>query len=155
DIRLEYDATGRVNAVRYGEHVDRLVFTDAGVLESRSAPNGIVEQREYDDDGRLVTTTLRSASGELVYARRMGYDGIGRVSCLADALRGTRTMVYDEESRISRVECDGRGVVEEYRFDRHGGVLSSHRGAWERPRDFGQPCVAMVHREHGRSLRLE
>src|SRR5262245_17435499 len=155
DVRLEYDAAGRVHTVRYGEHVDRLVFTDAGLLESRSAPNGIVEQREYDDDWRLVTTTLRSASGELVYARRMDYDAIGRVSGLADALRGTRTMVYDEESRLSRVECDGPGLVEEYRFDRHGGMRSSHRGAWERTRDFGRPCVAMLHREHGRSLRLE
>lgn len=155
EVRLEHDPAGRVHAVRYGEHVDRRTFTASGRLERRAAANGVEERREYDDDWRLVATTLRAASGETLYARRMAYDAVGRVGGLSDGLRGARTMVYDDESRLRRVEREGCGVIEEYRFDGRGDVLSSHRGAWDRAGDAGQPCVATVHRGNGRALRLE
>ncbi len=63
--------------------------------------NGVVTNYSYDDNDKLLTATSGGNSAGF------GYDGAGNMLSVTGNLFGARTMVYDDESRLTSVTFPG------------------------------------------------
>ncbi len=119
--RYAYDALGRrITTETPTGRVTRFEFNRAGEVIRIIGPEGhIVESREYDEMGQVVTR-----SDALEYAQTQEFDILGRVTESTDALGRTTRFGYDALSRPERV-IDPLGRLVENTYDSEDVILST------------------------------
>ena len=120
-----YDQWGNPVMLRQRDGALTVSSYDArGRLAIRQLPSGAVEEREWDDQDRLVSLTVRAGEDEPAAVTRYAYEGDARTpSSVVDAEGGVTTMSW-EEGLLRRI-TDPVGVSVDFEYDEHGELISS------------------------------
>ncbi|WP_186767770.1 choice-of-anchor D domain-containing protein [Blastopirellula retiformator] len=82
-----------------------------GLLASMTAPDGVVTEYEYDEDGNLTKTTFAAGTADEAYTTAT-YDSAGNMLTETDELGNVTTYTYDALSRVTSMtsaDPDGAG----------------------------------------------
>jgi RHS repeat-associated protein len=104
---------------------DKQVFSSAGVTAPASTKPYTTMGFQYDASGRLVSTTR----GESLISS-LSYDGLGNVTKVTNADRGTLTRAFDSNGRLVHVEESGNHASVDYKRDPLGRVTQT---TWKGP----------------------
>lgn len=122
--RHRYDAFG--NRVETGlgtgtayQALAHFGFDVARRLLWRASHLGILETRRFDNEGKLLEASRRSAS--FAQTERYAYDAWGRLTLAVDAAGGQRRIAYDAQNR-PEVFTDALGRERRYRYDANGNL---------------------------------
>ncbi len=96
-------------------------YDPAGRLLNRILSNGAQTDYRYDDDGRLVQLTNRSADNTLVEALSYQHDALGNSTDISDSISG-RTLDYDYDALYRLILVDSSLDSEDrvYTYDKVG-----------------------------------
>ncbi|RRD51312.1 type IV secretion protein Rhs [Arachnia propionica] len=120
-----YDQWGNPVMVRRRDGAMTVSSYDArGRLVIRQLPSGMVEERQWDDQDRLVSLRVRAEEGEPDAVTRYFYEGTDRSpSRVVDAEGGVTAMLW--ENGLLRRITDPSGVSVDFAYDEHGELVSS------------------------------
>lgn len=125
----EYDAVAQPTSMR-SDGIAPVVNTYnlKGLLTSTTLPNGITEQKEYDNDGRLTSTELISAvTNSSLYKKTQQYNLVGEVIQKGVFVDGTNTaledFIYDPLSRLTQQRTtDTEEIINNYSYSSSGNL---------------------------------
>ncbi len=106
ELLYEYAPNGRISAWSYGPWKETYDYTPLGSVARRCATNGVVEQFDYDADGRQVRRVLTTPLNQEMYVATAAYDLAGRIEAAEDSLRGRRRFAFDQSSRLIAVNVE-------------------------------------------------
>ena len=120
-----YDNAGRLASVQDGSgHITRYLYDLSGQLSKTELPNGVVENRTYDDAGQLLRLTASHGSTVLTDFRYT-LDTNGRVVSVIDADARQTEYRYDRAGRLTAELVTSGNTTHsiEYEFDATGNRL--------------------------------
>ena len=117
-----YDAQGNLSTTTDPlGHVTRITsYNQRGLPLSMTDANGVVTTLAYDAMGRLLTSTVQTASGNAV--TRYGYDAAGLLTSVTEPDNSVLYYTYDTAERLIEVS-DPAGESITYTLDGMGNVI--------------------------------
>lgn len=123
-LTYAYEGSERVpSSVTDGTGKSTLFASDAGLVSSKTDPDGVVTTFLYDDDRRLVSTTLAPGT-PLAATTAYTYDSAGRVLTETNPLMQTTAYTYDGGGRIL-TSTDPLANTTTHSYDGAGRVLTT------------------------------
>lgn len=121
-LQYGYDQDGGFQQLRFAGHQVLALSHDRMGRETRRDAGGLVQQTEYDPQGRIRRQLAWRAGKERpVFSRDYRYDANGRVQRIDDLIRGARDYLYDTREQLRRV--DG-ATPESFHFDPAGNIAA-------------------------------
>ena len=134
-IELEIDQANKTTYV-HGEEPRIISWSEHGLATREALPSGeILEERAYDDDGRLIAKVNGAGEGEQYW-----YDERGNRVRLVDAAGNATTWEHAGDRQVTRTEPDG--AITRMTYDERGALATASLPT-------GQ-VYAFSHDRHGR-----
>ena len=121
EVTHVYDASGRLAELRDGGDVTTYEYSDAGYLNKRALPNGIVSRFTYDRAGRAIAAEHQTVSG-LTLSYEYDLDAAGRPTRqmrVTPSETSTTTYAYNKTGRLIEEKRSQHDWIH-YRYDAAG-----------------------------------
>ena len=126
-LLFHYDRRGRMVSIEEeSKPLERYEYDSRDLLVKRDL-GACSETREYDVRELLKSQTVRRVGGGIIVSRSFNHDADGRLTRIADSLRGDVRYVYDPGEQLLLSVGSRRGESR-YEYDQCGNLLQNAAG---------------------------
>jgi RHS repeat-associated protein len=111
--------TGSNNGVDSNNIFLNATYTSLNAPSIRLLGNGLTDKRQYDNRGRLISSSQAQTGSSIGYSLTTGYDHTGNVTSSADSVNGTWTYGYDSLNRL-HTGSSSTGLNLDWEYDSFG-----------------------------------